>query len=76
MICSNDLAEWNDSRKLDLFKDCGELDADDMNEGGWNEQWFGKFCCCHAQAKKEEVPAEEEKNKVPQPDRTEHDAKV
>ena len=28
------------------------------------------------QAKKEEMPAEEEKNKVPQPDRTEHDAKV
>eukprot|EP00438_Fugacium_kawagutii_P006745 Skav219157 [mRNA] locus=scaffold1574:869264:879006:- [translate_table: standard] len=27
-------------------------------------------------AKKEEVPAEEEKNKVPQPDRAEHDAKV
>eukprot|EP00434_Breviolum_minutum_P012501 symbB.v1.2.011013.t1/scaffold687.1/size172701/19 len=29
-----------------------------------------------AKAKKEEVPAEEEKSKVPQPDRTEYDAKV
>lgn len=28
------------------------------------------------QAKKEEVPAEEEKSKVPQPDRTEYDAKA